>query len=449
MLTRRALLQSLGGAAVALPFLEATRGEAYAQNGPPLRMVVFMHPMGMIMDNWRPSGGETNFTLNTILQPLEPHRSQINIINGLSNDVAPVNALSDGHNSAARTLLTCMPFHENIAADGSVKPDTSQVGNGFPGGPSVEQVVAEKISAGRRFKTVDLMIGGLEVGPGQIFAAGRNDPVRGIADPRIAFDRLFAEVAGPPDTPEARIRGKRTAILEKVKTSYRDVGRRLGAEDRARLESHAAKVEELAARLNSNNAVACTPPNVSLPPGYDPESHLFDDVSAPILIEEAVMSLACDLTRVVTLQFTNDEGPTFPWLGIDVPGQWANWHTMIHEARNIGGGPAMTAAMTWYTEMFALLVRRLSEVQDGNGSLLDNTLVLWVSDFGDGDGHGTWDLPVVLAGNLGGRMQTGRSLTFGGRRTGDLYTAILNAFDIEASCFGLADLCSGPLAGIF
>lgn len=446
-INRRTLLKTMGGAAAALPFLEYTSGKAYAQAGAPQRLVVFMHPMGMIMDAWRPQGGERDFALSEILAPLEPLRDKINILEGISNETAGLNALSDGHNSAARTLMTAMPYHENLTPDGSLLPQSQQVDNGFPGGPSFEQVVAERISSGRRFKTIDFLIGGTELGAGSIFAANRNDPVRGTADPRTLFDRLFADVIADTDTPIARIRQKRGSVLDVVRQSYEGLSGRLGNADRRRLEAHTDKLRELEKRIYSG-AQMCSAPVLALPQGYDPNSYRYDDTSAAILIEEAVMALSCDLSRVATLQFTNSEGPTFPWLGIDVPGSWANWHTMIHEARHNGGRSAMIRAMTWYTEMFALLVRRLSEVNDGTGSLLDNTLVLWVSDFGEGDGHNTRDLPIVMAGGLGGRMQTGRYLKFPGRTTGDLYTSILNAFGDERSCFGWGDLCRGPLPGL-
>ncbi len=437
----------MGGAALTLPFLEYTSGRAYAQAGPPQRLVVFQHPMGMVMDAWRPQGGERDFILHDILAPLEPYRDQLNIIEGLSNRVAPLNQLSDGHNSAARSLLTCMPFHESLSADGRLLPASQQSDNGLAAGPSIEQVIANDISVGRRFKTVDFMIGGTEIGQFQIFSAGRNDPVIGTADPRVLFDRLFSEVVGDDTTPIAMIRKKRASVLDVVRKSYEGLSSRMGREDRIRLEAHTTKVRELEQRIFSGGQM-CSAPVVALQPGYNPNDSNYDDVSAEILIEEAVMALSCDLTRVVTLQFTNGEGPRFPWLGVNIPGQWSNWHTMIHEARNIGGRDAMVAAMTWYTRMFARLLERMATVTDGSASLLENSLVLWVSDFGEGDAHNTENLPIVLAGGLGGRLQTGRYLKFPGRSTGDLYTSLLNLFGNPATCFGWGDMCRGPLPGI-
>lgn len=446
-ISRRTLLKTMGGAALTLPFLELTSGRAYAQAGAPQRLVVFQHPMGMVMDAWRPQGGERDFVLHDILAPLEPYRDRLNIIDGVSNKVAPLNELSDGHNSAARTLLTCMPFHESMTPDGQLLPGPQQRDVGFPGGPSVDQVVANDISTGRRFKSVDFMIGGTEIGQYQIFSAGRNDPVLGTADPRVLFDRLFADVVGEDTTPIAMIRKKRGSVLDAVKRSYEGLSSRMGREDRLRLEAHTTKLRELEQRIYSGGSM-CSAPVVALQPNYNPNDSNFDDVSAEILIEEAVMALSCDLTRVVTLQFTQGEGPRFPWLGVDIPGQWSNWHTMIHEARNIGGRPAMVAAMTWYTSMFARLLERMSTVSDGNGTLLENSLVLWISDFGEGDAHNTENLPIVLAGGLGGRLQTGRYLRFQDRTTGDLFTSILNLFGNPAAKFGWESLCRGPLPGI-
>lgn len=458
VLTRRSFLRGAGGALVAAPLLESFATRAYGQTAQyPKRFVVFVHPQGMIMENWTPTGSGTNFQLSEILAPLEPFKSKIVVTSGIDNRVNALNETSNGHNAAARTLLTCMPYTQNLNANGTIKPRSQQVAIGQAAGPSIDQVIASRIGTTTRFRTLDCGIGGSRLGEAQMFSAGVDDPVTSESNPRTIFDRMFLDLdigGEPPPMPSTRdlLRRKRGSVLDKVGESFTGLRERVSADDRARLDAHAQKVRELEMRLgpveDPTVPLSCAQPLISLPGGYQSTNANFDNVSATSLIDETVMALACDLTRVGTLQFTNFHAPTFPWLGQPIPGQWDNWHAMIHEARNAGGGPAMIAVMKWYTEQFAYLLQQMSLVQEGDGTLLDHSLVLWVSDFGQGQAHNTLDLPIVLAGGLGGAMQTGRYVNFANGNTGDLYTSILNMFGFNDQTFGYADLCSGPLAGL-
>ncbi len=202
---------------------------------------------------------------------------------------------------------------------------------------------------------------------------------------------------------------------------------------------------------------ACDTPTLGGVGAYDHTSNsdIGSDIVAPQMIDLAVMSLACDLTRVATIQFSIGHGPEFSWLGQNIPGSWDGWHAMIHEARDTPEGrPAMVAAMRWYTEMFVYLLQQLASVPEGDGTMLDNTLVLWLSEFGDGDGHNSRNLPTVLAGNVCGNIATGQHLDHTDRTIGDLCTTILQAFEYDDPTFGFqgevwdGPTVSGPLSGI-
>ncbi len=161
------------------------------------------------------------------------------------------------------------------------------------------------------------------------------------------------------------------------------------------------------------------------------------------------------MTRVTSLQFTHGQDNRFPWLGHGFPYHFEGWHGIFHiDPSQVSGRddpvirPAMLDVMRWYTEIFAYLVQRLAETPDGDGSLLDSTLVVWSCEFGDGAGHNSLDIPVVLAGNLCGRIETGRHLEYYGRSTNDLLVSLLNAFGHDDQTFGWDQVCEGPLPGL-
>ena len=464
-LTRRTFLRGVGGVTVALPLLEATAGRAWAQGEGPRRFIVFMTPQGFVMDAWRPTGNQTSWQLSEILQPLSPYKAKLNVIDNLTNEVNYLNRLSNGHNTAARTLLTSEPFAGNVDGNGNLRSTGQQVDNGFANGPSLDQVIANGLNAGTAFRSLEFGVGGREVHETQILHAGPNDPIAVNADPRDVFSRLFSDLpapgsgsAAPPPPPTGssnldRIRARRGSVLDSVLGSFRRVQARLGAEDRERLEAHADKIRTLEARFPDGGnrppvSQDCEQPQLpTFPGGYNPENPFFDDSTGPAMIDQMVMAMTCDLTRVGTIQFTKYNSPTFPWLGVNVPGGFTNWHAMIHEA---GTGPAqatLVRAQTWYAEMFAYLLSRLDGVQEGTGTMLDNSLVLWVTDFGDAATHQTYDMPFLTAGSLGGTVPTDRYLDGQRRSHSDLYVSILNAFGIPDQTFGWREFSNGPLPG--
>jgi hypothetical protein len=147
------------------------------------------------------------------------------------------------------------------------------------------------------------------------------------------------------------------------------------------------------------------------------------------------MSLACDLTRVATLQFTQYHSPNFAYLFngdtqavLRGSRTYSDWHAMVHEAKSSNdaqGVDNLARGYTWYMQKLALLVKRLGEIEDGpDGTLLDSTLILSISEFGNGSQHGTTGLPVLLIGGLGGRVRVGQHIAATGYTTGDLFTTV-------------------------
>jgi hypothetical protein len=434
---RRTLLRGAGGVAVGLPFLAATARQAHAD--PPLRLVVFVHGQGTVLSRWKPAQVGTTFDLSWMLQPLAPFQPKLNVWSGINNDVRRMMG-GNGHNAPGRSLMTAnvfsVPGNEASAA----------------AGPSMEQVLASRIQGGTRFKTLDLRVG-TDVGEYQMFFAGKDVPVSGEGDPRAAFNRLTGDLpaagaAPTAPTPLTRLRANRAAVMAAVKDGFSRLQANLAGDDRQRLEQHAARIDELDKSLAAKPAAAptgggCRKVDLGLPGTFRPGDHTQENFGSRAQIQNAVLALACDLTRVVTIQYTDYHSPTFDWLKLPLTG---NWHDRVH-AHGGDNPDAMAQAFQWYTSECAFLLSQLAAVNEGAGTLLDNTLVLWVSEFGDGGVHDTHNLPVVLAGGLGGRLKTGRHLSFAGRSHNDLHTTILNLFGGQDRSFGFAsaDFNQGPL----
>lgn len=461
-ISRRGLLKGVGGLTVGLPWLEMTAGRAAAQPvGGPQRFVLFFHPQGTLLDEWVPSSTGSNYSLPPFLQALQPHRSKMLLVSGVDNVAAREMTRSNGHNRAARSILTNTLFTGALDANGNVQ--SSQPENGPAAGPSVDQVVAQRWAGRAPWDRYDLMVG-RRPSEYQIFWANRDVPISSTWDPRSAFDQLFqplldAQEEPPPEpSPMERLRAQRRSVLDAVLDNYNGLMARAPAQDRQRLEQYMQSLREIERRTEAipvQQPDQCVPPSFTFPNGYMPSEERFDEYTAPAQVDNLSMALACDLTRVATLQFANDHAPRFPWTGANIPGRWSNWHDMVHTARDQQDGrDALRTGFSFYASMFRRLLDNLDAIPEGNGSVLDHTLVLWISEFGHGGRHDTRDLPVVLAGNAQGRLAVGQHLDRSGHTLGELYTGILQMLGFEDTRFGLeygaggTPLQNGPIPGL-
>jgi hypothetical protein len=155
-----------------------------------------------------------------------------------------------------------------------------------------------------------------------------------------------------------------------------------------------------------------------------------------------VAALQCGVTRVASLQWGNsNDQSTYSWLGVKTLG-----HDMSHNNNNCDpSGSKKLQTYQWYSEQFAYLLGKLSAAKEGTGSMLDNTVVLWVSEFGESNGHSGDNLMWTLMGNAAGHFRMGRVLNCGGRSVADLHTSLLNAFGVPDKTFGNPAYCKGPL----
>lgn len=411
---RRRFLQGLGlaGAATAIRPFVPTLDSAHADSHFPKRIILFNTPNGISnISDWRPSGSEYDVTLSPILRPLEAHRDGLVILDGVDN-AAAYDSVHFGHHGNA-TFWTGIEFGTEADSYQELK-DISH--RGWARGPSVDQVIAERIGGETPYRSLQL---GVHVTSthqlhARTFWAGENDWLPPMTDPVQVFRRLFADFS--PDTAtQDRRRAERASILNGLTGEVGALRGRLGASDRARLEAHLEGITALERRIGSTVGAACTPPgeprsmNVNASANYPAVTEL--------QIELMARALACDLTRVITFQWGREGGQgTASWLG-----HGDGIHNVSHAAGSAGRRQFRDLNI-WQAQQFALLLDTLAAVPEGDGSLLDNCVVVWGSQASTSFAHSNRNSPVVI---YEGRAQrhfdtgaSGRWMRFG-RFTGD------------------------------
>lgn len=423
---------------LALPFLESLMrpGRSSAQATPPRRFVLMFFGMGLVRTKWKPrSPGAlpASGDISELLAPLNDLRNNITVVSDLGNPARHVFE-GDNHRRTNTTILT------------NARPQDDQLG----GGESVDQAAARLLSAPGMRPSVLLPVA-QEGGPSLHFSevGGVVSPVtRNPSSPREAAEFLFASLPGDPMETGApslreRLTRDRGSVIDAVSGNLGELRRRLPASDRAILDAHAEHLHALTMRNNMPpSSIACEAPDLSTLPSLSrSDGSRRDNESAPAQIDNLVRAMACDITRVGSIYFNAAHDPRFPWLfggseSAAVAG-FDNWHDMIHNGQTNGadsdpGVPNLVRGQTFYIEQFAYLIRRLQETPDidGQSTLFDNTLVLFMTDFGHHN-HGTYDIPAILAG-MPSQVALGQYVQARGHTIGDLHNTVLSKLGAPA-----------------
>ena len=389
------------------------------------RLVVFFSPNGTVPAHWSPSGSETDFTFpaGSILEPLTAIKDQVIVVDGLDFYGA------DNHEGGMAAMLTA----SGTAGDESL-------------GMSLDQFVAAKIGQESRFASLEFGVQTSAWGAStqtRMSYAGPGQMVSPDDDPLHAYGRLFGDFMGGDQAVEA-LRARRQRVVDLLVDEANALKARLGAEERPKLDAHLealAKVEK-----GLMGGVGC-----GLPPAPD-ASNSQDNASFPLVttaqIDLMVTALACDMTRVASLQCSHTVSPTVcSW----VPGVAEGHHSLSHiDDSNVAGVQQFVDCERWFAEQFVYLVQRLAETPeaDGTGSLLDNSVVLWAKEMGDSRAHVCKGVPFVLAGKAGGRFTTGRYLKVPGETHGKLMVSLCQAMGVDVQTFGNPTAGTGPLGGL-
>lgn len=441
-LSRRTLLRGAAGACVALPFLEAMASTGGIGSRPdprsaaPKRFIVFYTPNGTVLKHWRPTGSEAAFTLGRILQPLEPYKQDIVVLDGV-DALSAYHGPGDAHQKGTGQALTGTELQE-----GNFKGSTDFTA-GWADGISIDQKIADTISNSTKFRSLEfgVRVKGATVSS-RLSYRGPAQPLPPEVDPAAAFARIFADLQ-LSGTESARRVAERRRVLDAVAADYERLLPKLGASDRIKLEAHRAAVRDIEMRLESGSVAG----GVCKPPEFTVESDLQALVNVPKLgklqMDLLAMAIACDLTRVASIMWANSSNTDpFPWLSIPEA-----HHELSHRGdTNEEAQEKLTRINTWYAEQFAYLVAKLKAIPEGDGTVLDNTLLVWVNEHQKGNTHDRNQMPYVLAGKAGGAVKTGRWFQVDGKVPhNNLWVGCMHVMGIEEMSFGNPEYCTGAL----
>jgi hypothetical protein len=327
---------------------------------------------------------------------------------------------------------------------------------GWASGISVDQEIAAAIGKDTKHKSLHFGVqstayGGTEVRTVMSYS-GSDQPIANETSPYSMYNLVFSGLGQDP-AGAAALRARRQSVLDAVGKQYEGLTPKLGAEDRVKLEQHLAAVRDVEQRLDSPSGTvggSCQVPDVGAP------IDLNDPMSYPVIgklhMDLLVMALACDLTRVATLQWSaSTNNKPYPFLSYDSgAGPQAildDEHVMGHQPdSDVHAWNKLRIIRRWYMDQLAYLLGKLKEIPEGDGSMLDNTVVLVASEITRGNTHSHMDAPFLLAGSGGGYFKTGRSLNYSGDVPhNNLLVSIMNAMGIPATTFGDPEFCKGPL----
>lgn len=432
-LSRRALLRGAGGVALALPFLEAMAPrQARAAAAPPRRLLTFFTENGVVPSNWFPSGSEKAWTMPVSLAPLQPFQKNLIVFEGLDHVASGSNG-GGGHQRGKTAAFT---------AQGN--------NNGRALGISIDQAIANQIGTTTRFKSIEASVWVKGILRDGVYFSGPGQIIVPEDDPALLFGRLFSEPlpSAPPADPAqfARLRARKRTILDTTMEQYQRLATQVGAGDRSRLDAHVTAIRSLEQSLGllDGSAVEAAP-GCKKPPPVNPIDFV---TTGKAQMDLLAMALACDLTRVASLQWRSSL-TAFPWVNVN-----SEHHILSHQTGSAGADAALTKICTWNTEQFAYLLGLLKASPDLEGTtLLDNTLVYWPNELATGR-HRLQNVPIVMATGdfttaAGQKLPTGRFLKYpGGTMDSGLLTRLGQMFGLPIDNFGGAQWHKGPLPNL-
>ena len=434
VLPRRTVLQGLG-ASVALPLLDgmvpALTAVGRTAAAPRPRFGVVYVPHGAVMENWTPTQEGTAFEFTPILQPLEPFRDRLRILSGL--DHAPAAQMpgdpAGGHGRITGAFLTGVHAKPTEGAD-------------FKAGVSVDQIAAQRLGQHTELASLELGIGLPDFGGAcdagfscayisTLCWRTPTTPLPMESSPRAVFERLFGDgTSTAPAARRARIESDRS-ILDAVTEKVTRLQHGLGARDRTKLGDYLAAVRDVERRIRRAEAnVDRELPIVERPAGGIPAS--FEEY-VKLMFDLQVLAYQSDLTRIVTFLMTPElSAQTYPQIGVPDP-----HHALSHHENNPESLAKLTKVGTYHATLFAYYLDKLRSTTDGDGSLLDQIMIIYGSGMSNSNLHNIQKLPIVLAGGGAGRLRGGRHVRYADETPlTNLYLTVLDKLNVPVERFG-------------
>lgn len=470
-ISRRTVLRG-AGTAVALPWLEAmtplasplqaSESSGRAAGEPPVRLAFFYVPNGVNMDTWRPESEGSLAELPPILRPLEPLKDRVTVISDLAADHCT--GKSAGHEPAGGGFLV---------GEKCKHSETPEVA-----GASVDQVAAREIGL---TTPVDSLALGIDPGHrgdhgysgtylSHISWRSKTTPTPLRMNPKVLFDELFrgqplrparwgdASATGPQPTSSARPDTIEQSVLDLVRDDAKSLQRRLGFSDRRKVEEYLDGLRGIERRIQLasvdgeshhreafRNAPEADADEEELPPLIIPDGRGIPKLYADhvnLMLDILVLAFQTDTTRIASFLFSYEKsGRAYP--EIEARG---SHHSLSHHQKKAENLDQLTRINTHHMELFARMLTRMSRVEEGSGTLLDNVMILYGAGISDGNRHNHDDLPVLVAGGAGGTLGGGTHLKLG-KKTPicNLYIDMLRRAGVEIDRFGDS---TGTLPGL-
>lgn len=439
-ISRRTMLRGMG-AAMALPMLDAMApasaraASAAAAGRAPVRMACLFFPNGVWEDAWFPKTCGAGYELPYCLEPLSPHRSEFTVFSGLDKANS---RMGDGHYAKTANYLTGKPVMRTTGKDISV------------GGISMDQLAARHVGSMTPLPSLELgtdpVISGIDsnVGYTRLYGSNiswrsANMPVAKEINPRYVYERLFGDKDAEGRETAVQCRAdQRRDILDLVHEDAKRLRRKIGRDDQVKLDEYLDSVRAVERRIafaqspDPRDWHPETAPEFTPPPGSRIPADFREHVQ--LMLDLMVLAFQTDSTRVLSFMFANDvSGRNFSFL----PGVAGGHHDISHHENKEEKIREYKEITRWHAEQFAYLLDRLRAIPEGEGTLLDNCMVLFGSSMSDGNRHDPNNLPIILAGNAGGALKTGMHVA-SPKDTPlcNLYATMLNTMGVPVASFG-------------
>jgi len=425
-LSRRTFLRGMG-VSIALPFLESMvpAGTALAQTAAKgkTRFGAIYVPHGATMDKWTPAADASGFELSEILQPLSPFRKQVNIISDLSHPQAyGGGSATSNHNRSAATFLS--------GAHAEAGPKAHL-------GVTMDQMAAKHIGQDTPLPSLELMIEEATLSCGDGLSCAYRDtlswqsatsPLPMENNPQVVFEKLFGD--GNTDAERRARREQAVSLLDSVVGEVSSLQKKLPPVDRTRLDQYLGDIREVERRIQKASQEAQTELSLpALPTGIpkDVEAHI------KLMFDLQVLAWQANITRVTTLLMAKElSNAVYAKSGVRDA-----FHILSHHSNLRENMDRFAVLNRYHVTLFTYLLEKLQSIPDGDGTLLDHSMVLYGSAMSDGNQHNHGPLPIILAGGASGSLKGGRHLRHAKETTmSNLLLAMLDKLGIPTEKFG-------------
>jgi hypothetical protein len=432
-MSRRTMLRGLG-ATLALPWLEAmgpsnswAGGSTPISQAAPNRMAFLYVPNGKNMADWRPGPEGELGELPKILKPLEAYKNDFSILTGLTADKARSNG--DGGGDHARALSAFLTGCQPRKTDGT----------DIRAGISVDQVAASRLADKTRLASLEIgteagsMAGNCDSGYSCVYSStmawrSATQPLPKEVNPKLVFERLFGSGSS-----EERIRrdAQRKSILDFVREDFSEINGRLGRSDQRKLDEYFSAVRDLELRIQR----AAKMPAPVMPEGFAQPTGIPSSYEEHLRLMSDLLVLAfqTDSTRVCTFVMANEgSNKSYPFIGIK-----EGHHELSHHGNDSEKKAKIAQINHFHTTQLAYFLDRLKSVKEGDGTLLDHTMVCYGSGNSDGNAHNHDDLPILVAGRGCGTLKPGRHVVYPkDTPLNNLWLSMLNRMEIGVQQLG-------------